>query len=292
MNQWIELLQEVFLEACTDSVKMLPFLFGAYLLIEYIERHQSSRIEAALAGGGRWGFIPGAVLGCVPQCGFSAVAANLYGSKVITLGTLVAVFLATSDEAVPLLFSMPSQWPTLGLLLAVKVIYALLAGILLDFVLARLIPRGLRGGYSGHIQDVDCHEEHEESGGIWLAALRHTLEIFLYILAFSILIDLLVEGFGQERFAAFLTHLGPAQPLLAALVGLLPNCAASVLLTELYLSGSIQFSSVIAGLCSGAGVGLAVLFRANPSLKQNLFITGLLWAMGAFAGVLAMMAGL
>ena len=109
MNQWIELLQEVFLEACTDSVKMLPFLFGAYLLIEYIERHQSSRIEAALAGGGRWGFIPGAVLGCVPQCGFSAVAANLYGSKVITLGTLVAVFLATSDEAVPLLFSMPSQ---------------------------------------------------------------------------------------------------------------------------------------------------------------------------------------
>lgn len=292
MNQWIELLQEVFLEACTDSVKMLPFLFGAYLLIEYIERHQSSRIEAALAGGGRWGFIPGAVLGCVPQCGFSAVAANLYGSKVITLGTLTAVFLATSDEAVPLLFSMPGQWPTLGLLLAVKVIYALLAGILLDFILVKFIPRGLRGGYSGHIQDVDCHEEHEESGGIWLAALRHTLEIFLYILAFSILIDLMVEGFGQERFAAFLTHLGPAQPLLAALVGLLPNCAASVLLTELYLSGSIQFSSVIAGLCSGAGVGLAVLFRANPSLKQNLFITGLLWAMGAFAGVLAMMAGL
>lgn len=292
MTEWMELLQEVFLEAWGDSIKMLPFLFGAYLLIEYIERHQSSRIEAALAGGGRWGFFPGAVLGCVPQCGFSAVAANFYGSRVITLGTLVAVFIATSDEAIPLLFSMPDQWPTLGLLLAVKVGYALLAGIMLDFVLVKLIPKGLRGGYSGHIQDVDCHEEHEESGSIWLAALRHTLEIFVYILVFSLVIDLVVEGVGPERFAAFLTSLGMAQPLLASLVGLLPNCAASVLLTELYLSGSIQFSSVIAGLCSGAGVGLAVLFRANPSLKQNLFITGLLWALGAFAGVLAMMAGL
>ena len=292
MTELLHLLQEVLLEAVGDSVKMLPFLFGAYLLIEYIERHQSSRIESALAGGGRWGIIPGAVLGCVPQCGFSAVAANLYGSRVITLGTLIAVFLATSDEAVPLLFSMPDQWPTLGLLLAVKVIYALIAGAVLDFVLVKFLPRSLRGGYSGHMQDVDCHEEHQESGGIWLAALRHTLEIFLYILAFSIAIDLLVEGFGPERFAAFLTSLGVAQPLLAALVGLLPNCAASVLLTELYLSGSIQFSSVIAGLCSGAGVGLAVLFRANPSVKQNLFITGLLWALGSAAGVLAMIAGL
>ena len=203
MTEWMELLQEVFLEAWGDSIKMLPFLFGAYLLIEYIERHQSSRIEAALAGGGRWGFFPGAVLGCVPQCGFSAVAANFYGSRVITLGTLVAVFIATSDEAIPLLFSMPDHWPTLGLLLAVKVGYALLAGIMLDFVLVKLIPKGLRGGYSGHIQDVDCHEEHEESGNIWLAALRHTLEIFIYILIFSLVIDLVVEGNGQT--AASLT---------------------------------------------------------------------------------------
>lgn len=287
----MELLIEVLLEALGDCVKMLPLLFAAYLLIEYIERNQSERIENALAGGSRWGFVPGAVLGCVPQCGFSAVAANLYGSKVITLGTLLAVFLATSDEAVPLLFSMPGQWGTLGLLLLIKVIYALAVGFAMDFAICKLLPRHLRGGYTGHAQEVDCHEEHEE-GGIGLAALRHTMEIFLFILGFSILIDLLVEWVGPDSFAAFLGGLGLFQPLIAALVGLLPNCAASVLLTQLYVEGSISFGSVVAGLCSGAGVGLAVLYRANPSIKQNLFITGLLWGMGAAAGVAVMLLGL
>lgn len=287
----MELLKEVLLEALGDCVKMLPLLYAAYLLIEYIERNQSERIENALAGGSRWGFVPGALLGCVPQCGFSAVAANLYGSKVITLGTLLAVFVATSDEAVPLLFSMPGQWSTLGLLLAIKVVYALAVGFAMDFAVCKLLPWHLRGGYTGHAKEVDCHEEHEE-GSIWLAALSHTFEIFLFILGFSILIDLIVEWVGAESFAAFLGGLGLFQPLIAALVGLLPNCAASVLLTQLYVEGSISFGSVVAGLCSGAGVGLAVLYRSNPSIKQNLFITALLWGMGAVAGAAVMALGL
>lgn len=275
-----------------DTLRMLPFLYLAYLFIEYIEQRQGQRIEQALAGGGRWGVIPGAVLGCVPQCGFSAMAANLYGGRVITLGTLMAVFLATSDEAVPLLMAMPEKWPALAGLLAVKIVWALAAGLLLDTVLRPLLPAGLVGGYTGHADEVDCHEEHGEHSNIFLAALRHTISIYLYIFLFSLLIGLAVEAIGDATIAAFLASLGPLQPAVAALFGMIPNCASSVLLTQLYLSGTLPFSSVAAGLCSGAGIGLLVLWETNPSRKQNLFITLLLWALGTVAGLLLALAGL
>ena len=275
-----------------DTLRMLPFLYLAYLFIEYIEQRQGQRIEQALAGGGRWGVIPGAVLGCVPQCGFSAMAANLYGGRVITLGTLMAVFLATSDEAVPLLLAMPEKWPALVGLLAVKIVWALAAGLLLDTVLRPLLPAGLVGGYTGHADEVDCHEEHGEHSNIFLAALRHTISIYLYIFLFSLLIGLAVEAIGDATIAAFLASLGPLQPAVAALFGMIPNCASSLLLTQLYLSGTLPFSSVAAGLCSGAGIGLLVLWEANPSRKQNLFITLLLWALGTVAGLLLALAGL
>ena len=267
----MELFLDALLDALIDGVKMLPFLYLAYLLIEWLERHHGESIEGALAGGGRWGFIPGALLGCVPQCGFSAVASNLYASRVITPGTLLAVFIATSDEAIPLLAAEPSQWVTLVLLLACKVAFAIVGGWLLDIPLRRVLPHSLYGGYEGHADDVDCHEEHEESSSIFMAALRHTLGI----------ISLLFEGFGEEPITAALSGMGIFQPMLTALVGLVPNCAVSVLLAQLYVQGAISFGSLFAGLTAGAGVGLAVLWRVNPSWKQNLFMTGLLWAVGA-----------
>ena len=272
--------------ALSDSIPMLPFLFLAYLLIEWIERHHGEAIERALAGGGRWGFAPGAVLGCVPQCGFSALAANLYASRVITPGTLLAVFVATSDEAIPLLAAEPGAWNTLPLLLAAKVVVGIAAGFLLDVPLRRVLPAGLYGGYAGHADEVDCHEEHEAHSGIWLAALRHTVEIFLFILLFNFLLGLLIEWVGEDAITGFLLAMGPLQPMAAALVGLIPNCAASVLLAQLYLQGAISFGSLFAGLCAGAGIGLAVLWRVNPSWKQNLFLTGVLWAGGSVCGIL------
>src|SRR5699024_10182213 len=148
--------------AFEDSLPMLPFLFLAYLLIEWIERHHGDAIERALAGGGRWGFVPGAVLGCVPQCGFSALAANLYASRVITPGTLLAGFLATSDEAVPLLSAASNFWGVIPALLIGKVAAGILGGLLLDVPLRKVLPAGLYGGYAGHAEDIDCHEEHEE----------------------------------------------------------------------------------------------------------------------------------
>ena len=129
-------------ESLVDTAKMLPFLFLAYLLIEYIEHRHGERIEALLAGGGRWGAVPGALLGCVPQCGFSAIASNFYASRVITLGTLMAVYLATSDEAIPLLVSMPAYWDKLVVLMVIKVVYAVIVGFVLDFVLRGILPKG------------------------------------------------------------------------------------------------------------------------------------------------------
>ena len=282
----MELFIDALRDAWTDSVKMLPFLYLAYLLIEWLERHHGARIEQALAGGGRWGFVPGALLGCVPQCGFSAVASNLYASRVITPGTLLAVFIATSDEAVPLLAAEPSQWTSLVALLLCKAVFGMVGGALLDMPMRHLLPQSLYGGYAGHADEVDCHEEHEEHSGIWLAALRHTLEIFVFILVFSLLIGLAFAGIGEESITTALAGMGVLQPMLTALVGLVPNCAASVLLAQLYMQGAISFGSLFAGLTAGAGVGLAVLWRVNPSWKQNFFMTGLLWAVGAVAGML------
>ena len=229
--------------------------------------------------------MPGAVLGCVPQCGFSDVAANFYASRVITPGTLLAVFVATSDEAIPLLAAEPGMWGTLAVLLVLKVILGMAAGFVLDVPLRRVLPQSLYGGYAGHADEVDCHEEHEEHSGIFLAALRHTLEIFAFILLFSFLIGLVFELVGEGAITALLGRMGPFQPMVAALIGLVPNCAASVLLAQLYMQGAITFGSLMAGLTAGAGIGLAVLWRVNPSWKQNLFMTGLLWAAGAAVGI-------
>ena len=282
------MLAHVINHALTETIKTLPFLFLACLLIEYIESRHGDSIERALASSGRWGFVPASVLGCVPQCGFSAVAANLYSSKVITLGALMAVFLSTSDEAIPLLASMPGQWHMLLILLGIKVVYALGVGFVLDVVLRKLMPQGLRGGYTGQASEVDCHEEHEGAEGrsLWRAALHHALELSFFILLFSILFGLIVELVGYDAFSGALRNLGVFQPMVAALVGLIPNCASSVLLTQMYVSGALRFSSLVAGLSTGAGIGLAVLWRTNRSWKQNLFITGLLWAAGAFVGIL------
>lgn len=198
---------ELLLDALLDSVKMLPFLFAAYWLIEYVEHRHSEGIEKALAGGGRFGFVPGAVLGLLPQCGFSAMAANLYASKVVTLGTLLAVFLATSDEAVPLLIANPEHWRSLALILGIKLAVALVAGFCIDFVFKRLIPQSVRGGYTGSSSAVDCHE-HEERDGILAAALKHTLHIFLFILLFNIVLGALVALVGEEAIGAFLAASG------------------------------------------------------------------------------------
>ncbi|MEG0178057.1 MAG: putative manganese transporter [Oscillospiraceae bacterium] len=277
---------EVILDAAIDTAKMIPFLFVAYLLIEYVERRHSKSIEKALAGGGKYGFIPGAALGLLPQCGFSAMAASLYSSRAITLGTLLAVFLSTSDEAIPIMLSTPHMAGKLAILLTAKLIVALIAGFCVDFVFKRTIPASVRGGYTGSVTEVDCHE-HVESDSILLSSIKHTLSITAFVLLFNLALGFLAAIVGEAAIGKFISGWGFLQPVIAGLLGLVPNCAASVLLTQLYASGALSFGGVLAGLCTGAGVGLAVLLRANKSAKQNIFIIGILYVIGVSAGLVA-----
>ncbi|MDO5602672.1 MAG: putative manganese transporter [Oscillospiraceae bacterium] len=282
---------EIIADAAIDCVKMLPFLFLAYLLIEYIEQRHSQKLNGMLSAQSRWGFGVGALLGIVPQCGFSAMAANLYSSRVITLGTLLAVFLSTSDEAIPILLANPDSFSLLLKLLLVKVIAAACAGFLADTVLRRLLTKGNTGGFTGDMEDCDCHE-HEEGEKILPAALRHTLHIFILLFFVTLALGAVVHVIGEETLAGWLAALGPLQIFAAGLVGLIPNCAASVLLTGLLVSGGLSFPAAAAGLCTGAGVGLIVLFRANHNWKENLKITGVLYLFGCAAGLLCALLGM
>ncbi|MDL2254181.1 arsenic efflux protein [Ruminococcaceae bacterium OttesenSCG-928-I18] len=278
------MITHAFTHALEDSAKMLPFLFAAYLIIELLERRRGATIEKWLSRGGRFGFVPAAALGLFPQCGFSAMAANFYGSRVISLGTLMAVFIATSDEAIPVMLAQPDSYGAMLILLLTKFLYALLVGFVLDILLVRLLPSSLRGGYAGNVQEIDCH--HHEEHRHWLTAtLLHTATTFAIILVFTFGFGLLVEGLGEERISGYLGGLGLLQPLMAGLFGLIPNCASSVLLTQLYLEGAISFGSVLAGLSCNAGIGLTVLFRTNRSLRQNLFILAMLYVLGSVLGL-------
>lgn len=289
----MEVLTHTLLHALEDTGKMIPFLFLAYLVIEYVEQHHSQGLERMLSTQSRYGFVVGTVLGCFPQCGFSAMAANLYGSKVITLGTLIAVFLCTSDEAIPLLLATPGRLPVLGKLLGVKIAAALITGLVLDV----LLPRRFRltsaetGGYDGSLDDCDCHD-HQEGSGVLVAAVRHTVNIFVVIFLLTVVIGFVVETVGEDTLAAWLAGLGPLQVFAAALVGFIPNCAVSVLLTQLYLAGDLAFGAAVAGLCTSAGVGLLVLLRSNRSQKDNLKVLAILYGVSVVTGWLCLAAGL
>ncbi len=280
----LEIIWHIIKHTLIDSLKMLPFLFAAYLLIEFLEHRASDKLQHALSKSGSHGVIAGALLGCVPQCGFSVAAANLYAGRVITLGALMAVFLSTSDEAVPLLISNPDKAGMILPLILLKIVIALIAGFAVDFVLKLIHAKDSKPEIHDH--NVLCEHCHCEEGGIFKSALRHTLSIFAFILLVSLLLNALIEGIGEETIAKLLLTDSVFQPFLAGLIGLIPNCAASVMLVQLYLAGSLSFGAMLAGLCTGAGMGLAVLFRTHKGLKKNLAILLTLYLIGSFAGLI------
>ncbi|MCI8550199.1 MAG: arsenic efflux protein [Lachnospiraceae bacterium] len=283
-----------------DALKMLPFLLVAFLLLEFIEHYSESHRDRVLSKIGAAGPAVGAIFGCVPQCGFSVAAANLYAGGVITVGTLLAVFLSTSDEAVLLLFGHPGQAETAFRLMAVKVILGMAIGYVVD---ALLFKNPIKRKQLGAIcEDCGCHGGEEEADGspeegngssgdghgyqrIFHAALHHTVEIFVYIFSFNVLLNILLEAVGIEWLSGFLLKDSFFQPVLSALLGLIPNCAVSVVLAEFYMSGILSFGAVVSGLLSGAGVGLAVLFKTNRDKKENLKITGILLLSAVLSGI-------
>ena len=284
------LLLDILLDTLIDAAKMLPFLYFACLLVELAEHRRSARLMKLLSGEGKVGFFAGALLGAVPQCGFSAMAANLYAGGVITLGTLLSVFIATSDEAFLVLLSDPSSLPVLAKLLVIKLVLAMAAGFAVDFALHRPL---VKAGLVAEHEQVHCPCEHDEGEeNIWKAAALHALEVLLYVVLFSFLIHLALESFAGRLIAGWLAQASLLQPLLAALIGLIPNCAASVLLTQLYLAGTISFASLVAGLSSAAGVGLMVLYRSRKNVRANLAVTGLLLGISVLGGVIVGLLGL
>lgn len=277
----MELLKEVLFDAAFDCLKMLPFLFAAFLLIEMIEHYSTDFTTKVLQRVGKAGPIVGAVVGCVPQCGFSVMASNLYAGGVISLGTLLAVFLATSDEAAIIIMGYPEHIGKLMEILLVKVIVAIIAGYFADLFLKKYIVTPKTNSDLCH--HCGCHEE---KAGVLMPAWRHTVKIFVYLFVFTVALNFTIEFFGVEKISTLLLGDTVFQPVVAALIGLIPNCAASVILTQLYLNGAISFASVISGLCTGAGVGLFVLFKMNRHKWENLKIVGLLLAVAIGVGIL------
>lgn len=272
---------EVVAESVVDSIKMLPFLFGAYLLIEYMEHKSAGRLERGLA---KYGAVGGALLGCVPQCGFSVVASNLYSERIITAGTLIAVFISTSDEAVPVLLSNPDSLKSIVAVIAIKLVLAVMAGLGMDMLIKQSKKQGkpAKSHKATHRTCSHCRGEHDN---IFKSAARHTLNIFTYIFLLSVAINVFIYLVGEDNFKSLLLSGSTFQPAVAGLIGLIPNCVASVMLAELYAGGSLSFGALTAGLCTGAGAGLIVLFRENRSIRQNLGIVAYIYAVGVAAGI-------
>ena len=267
------MISDALLDAVLDTLRTFPFLFAAFLVIESAEHYSNQFSSRVLARVGKAGPFLGAVLGCIPQCGFSVAAANLYSGGLITLGTLLAVFLSTSDEAVLILLAHPGSGKVW------KVMIGIVAGCLVDLLFRKRKEEK-------HIEEMCKSCGCSDTSGVLRPALLHTVRLGVYLLIFTFCLNLILELVGIEQLSRILGKNTPFQPFLAALLGLIPNCASSVLITELYLSGGLSFASAIAGLCAGAGVGAAVLFRSNHPVGENVKIAALLYGIAVVSGLL------
>lgn len=281
---------DVILDTLADSARLIPFLFLTYLAMEYLEHKTAGKVKSLVQKGGRLGPLFGGVLGVVPQCGFSAAAAGLYAGRVITLGTLIAVFLSTSDEMLPILISEADRFGAVPILkiLALKAAIGILFGFLVDLAVH---PKKTE---HNHIHEM-CEHDHchcGEGGGILKSAVIHTAKITLFILLVSFLLNVALYFGGEDILKGLLFNQPVIGELLAGLVGLIPNCASSVVITRLYLEGAMSFGACMSGLLVGAGVGVLVLFRANKSKRESMGILLLLYGIGVAAGLLIELAGL
>lgn len=282
---------EILEDSIIDTLKLLPFLFITYLMMEYIEHKMNEKSKQTIKKSGKLGPLLGGIVGVVPQCGFSASATNLYAGRVISLGTLIAVYLSTSDEMIPIFIS-----EAVPILIIIKILLLKLAiGVLFGFIIDGIF-RVLNRTKQQEEQIVDlCKHEHcncSKSHGILKPALKHTINISIYIFIITLIINFVVILVGEDNIANFIgnhTVLGPA---FCSLVGLIPNCVASVIITNLYIQNIINGASMIAGLLTGAGVGLIVLFRMNKNVKENVGIVLILYGIGVLSGIILQIIGL
>ena len=284
-----EIVAELLLDTAGDSVKLLPFLLVTYILMELLEHHAGGRTKKRIYHAGKAGPLWGGLLGIVPQCGFSASASGLYAGRVITVGTLLAIYLSTSDEMLPVLISGGVPAATIAKILAAKALIAVSSGFFAEFVYVKLLKR--------QEEEMDihavCEEEHCHcEDGVFLSAVKHTLRIFLYIFLLSLLLNVAIGAAGREALSGLFSGVPVVGEIIAALVGLIPNCASSVMITGLYLDGVIGPGAMMSGLLVNAGVGVLVLFKQNPDKRQTAGIIAALYGLGVFWGVVIELTGI
>jgi len=276
---------ENLLHSLEHTLVLLPFLYLSYLLMEYIEHKGAEKAQRLIVRSGKAGPAIGALLGIVPQCGFSAAAAGLYSGKVITFGTLCAIFLSTSDEMLPVMISNGLPITKILPILGIKVLVALVVGFCADIVISAFFSRHRHESHE-HIHEMcksgHCHCEKN----IFLSALTHSLQIFLFIYIATFGINVIIESAGAERIFGVISGIPFVGELIAATVGLIPNCASSVVITQLYIDGLIGAGPMLSGLLCGSGVGMLILFRTNRKLKENLAVLAVVFVSSVLFGAL------
>lgn len=273
----LEIIKDCFFDSFIDSLKLLPFLFITYFVMEYLEHKAGDGMMKAVSKAGKGGPVIGGLLGAFPQCGFSAAASNLYAGKIITTGTLLSVFLSTSDEMLPIMISQKVGFGKICTIIGIKIVAGILVGFIVDYILS-----GKNRTINIHsvCENHHCHCE----DGIIKSTIHHTLEIGGYILGISFALNLIISLIGQEALSGFVLNKPFIGEILSGIVGLIPNCAGSVVITQLYLENVISFGPAITGLLAGSGVGILVLFKVNEDKKENLKILASLYGFSVVLG--------
>lgn len=286
MEEFTHIAGHVLEHSVEDTLYIIPFLFITYLAMEWLEHKTGGKAQAAIQRAGAAGPAIGALVGAVPQCGFSAAAATLWAGRVITLGTLFAVFLSTSDEMLPIFLAEQVPIDVILKILGAKVVIGMVMGFLVDAGMR--IARRIDVPLSIHelCEQEHCHC-HDHEGGILKSALKHTLQVTLFIFIITIVLNGVLEVVGEDVLADFLSANPALSVFGAALVGLVPNCAASVVIAQLYVEGVLGAGAMLAGLLVSAGVGLLVLVRTNRNWKENVAIIVGLYAIGVVWGLIA-----
>ena len=267
------------IDAFIDTIKMIPYLFVAFLILEFLEHKLSHKNEDVLRNNKKFGPIIGGILGGLPQCGFSTMASSLFSSKVITMGTIVAVFLSTSDEMLPIMIGESVSITLILKIIGFKVLIGIIVGLVVDFIFKKKYE-------IEHIHDL-CSKDHCDCDhdGLFKSSLKHTIKITFFILIANVFINLIIFLVGEEILKHFLEGGNIFTYFISSLIGLIPNCASSVIITELYLSNLISIGTLFSGLLTGSGLGLLLLFKSNDNKVENFTILGIVYFIGVFVGL-------
>ena len=267
------------IHAAKDTLVILPILFLTYLVIEFVEHKAGEKAKKIISASGKAGPLLGGLIGLIPQCGFSGAAASLFAVGTVSTGTLLAVFLATSDEMLPILISASVPAKEVSIILLIK----LVSGTLFGFITDALYRRKKTKTIEHMCEEENCHCEHD---GIFLSALKHTLKIVAIVFLVTCGLNIIIELIGEDKLQSLMITTPVVGELVAGLVGLIPNCSASVLLTDLYVENALSVGQLISGLCVNAGIGVIVLFKTNKNLKENLVLTAVLYVCGVITGII------